>query len=54
MDGIKSQLEGDSVAAIIHIGTNKGHGDLDELIGKYSNLSNNVTFIGTPEANKNY
>ena len=54
MDGIQSRLEGDSVAAIIHIGTNKGHGDLDELIGKYSNLSNNVTFVGTPEANKSY
>lgn len=54
MDGIQSQLKGDSVAAIIHIGTNKGHGDLDELIGKYSNLSNNVTFVGTPEANQSY
>jgi hypothetical protein len=51
---VPNKLEGNDIAAIIHVGTNTGHGNLDELIEKYRNLSNNVTFVGTPEANKNY
>ena len=51
---VPNKLEGNNIAAIIHVGTNTGHGNLDELIEKYKNLSNNVTFVGTPEANRNY
>jgi len=46
------KLQGQDVAAIIHVGTNRGHGDIDKLLELYQQISSNVNIVGTPEANQ--
>jgi len=51
MENLIPELKGKNVAAVIHIGSNRDP-VLEELVDKYQSVSDNVVFIGTPEARK--